>query len=224
MPRRKYSYRKRSRSTVSSVLGGYIVLAILAIALFKFLLPFIILVGLVWGILKVWQSWKQQQEMQQSASLEKQEKLNSVLYQLIQHHDGRVSVLDFALTAKVPAEEAKEFLDAKAKEFIANFEATDSGDVLYVFNSLSIKSQPSQPLQISPPDFSVFSKDATSPIDWSASLSQADLARRLALSSSSVGRKKFAPDFAQWTRQRDPDNLAWFYDNDRKRFYPLKDA
>lgn len=225
MPRRKRLFRKSYRSSSSSALVGYIVLFILAISLIQMLLPFIILAGVGWGIYKFWQYWNHQQQQTNNTYKEQQDKLISVLYKLIQKHQGRISVLDFAMSAKVSSTEAKIFLDEKAKEFLAEFEPTDSGDVLYVFNTLK-NEEPSGPI----PEVS-YKKEIKSEIqtyndacqiDKSVSLNQAALARRLNLSSSSIGRKKFSPDFAQWAQERDPEGWAWSYDVYRKCFHPVR--
>lgn len=227
MPRRKQLFRKRYRSSASSTLVGYVFIVGLAIALIQSLLPFIILAGIIWGAYKLWQYWNQQQQQTAILSKEQQNKLISALYKIIQQHQGRVSVIDFAMTTKVTSDEAKIFLDAKAKEFLAEFEVTESGDVLYVFNTLknqkvseSILETQSQSQINSKESFSISVEEER--IDKSVSLSQADLARRFNLSSTSVGRKKFSPDFTQWTQERDPEGQSWHYDADRKTFHPLK--
>ncbi|MFB6274613.1 MAG: hypothetical protein ABEI32_00495 [Halothece sp.] len=53
------------------------------------------------------------------------------------------------------------------------------------------------------------------------SLIQAELARRLQVHSSTVGKRKSDPDFADWTRNRDPENIPWQYSDETKLFYPL---
>ena len=229
MPRRKRLFSKRPRKSNSSVLIGYIVLLFLAISLIQLLLPFIILAGIGWGIYKAWQHWGQQQQSSAISAQEKQDKLTSAFYSLIQEHQGRISIFDFAMTAKVTAPEARIFLDEKAKEFCADFEATDSGKVLYVFDSLKNETQSKQNHQIQ--EFEepkqIFSDKDTEErtkkqADQSVSLNQAELARRLNLSSSSVSRKKFSPDFAQWSQERDPQGWPWSYSAESKRFHPLK--
>lgn len=53
------------------------------------------------------------------------------------------------------------------------------------------------------------------------SLIQAELARRLMVHSSTVGKRKLDPDFSEWSRQRDPEKIPWQYSDDTKLFYPL---
>ena len=231
MPRRKRLFKKNYRSSSSSALAGYIFLFILAIALIQFLLPFIILTGVVWGIYKLWQYWSQYKKQIFVSSKEHQDEMISILYKLIQQHQGRVSILDFAMTAKISSSEARNFLDERAKEFFADFEPTDSGDVLYVFNTLNNENKPEMLNQTQIEKESVIEEIISfeelisfedSLFDKSISLNQTDLASRLNLSSSAVGRKKYSPDFAQWSQARDPEEWAWYYDADRKRFHPIR--
>lgn len=240
MPRHRHLFKTSYRRSSSSALVGYIILFVLAISLIQILLPFMILAGIGWGIYKVWQYWHQQQQQISLNSKEQQDRLTSTLYKLIQQHQGRVSILDFAMTAKISSTEAKDFLDEKAKEFFADFEPTDLGEVLYVFNTLKNNNQAEknndqaemlnqakivedsiteEPEPISFEELVILEESL---LNKSISLNQADLASRLNLSSSSVGRKKFSPDFAQWSQARDPEGWAWYYDTDRKRFHPIR--
>lgn len=53
------------------------------------------------------------------------------------------------------------------------------------------------------------------------SLIQAELAKRLDVHSSTVGKRKSDPDFAEWSQSRDPEGIAWEYSPDTKEFMPL---
>ncbi len=52
------------------------------------------------------------------------------------------------------------------------------------------------------------------------SLIQAELAKRLALNSSTVGRRKSDPDFPEWSKSKDPESIAWKYVPETKVFVP----
>lgn len=52
------------------------------------------------------------------------------------------------------------------------------------------------------------------------SLIQADLAKRLEVHSSTVGKRKSDPDFAEWSQSRDPEGVAWKYSQKKKTFVP----
>ena len=53
------------------------------------------------------------------------------------------------------------------------------------------------------------------------SLIQAELAKRLALNSSTVGRRKSDPDFPEWSKSKDPESIAWKYVPNTKMFVPV---
>jgi hypothetical protein len=58
----------------------------------------------------------------------------------------------------------------------------------------------------------------TTSIDAGQSLIQAELAKRLDLNSSTVGRRKSDPDFELWSMSKDPEGIAWRYDQDSKLY------
>ncbi|MBW4653042.1 MAG: hypothetical protein KME20_08440 [Kaiparowitsia implicata GSE-PSE-MK54-09C] len=72
------------------------------------------------------------QERQQTSKQES-DRLLSVFYQLVQTNQGTMSVMDFALAAELSGDRAKTYLDAKAREFDATFQTTDSGALYYCF-------------------------------------------------------------------------------------------
>lgn len=49
-------------------------------------------------------------------------------------------------------------------------------------------------------------------------LIQSELAKRLDTTSSTIARRKDAPDFTEWSQTKDPDGLAWAYDSETKLF------
>jgi hypothetical protein len=55
-------------------------------------------------------------------------------------------------------------------------------------------------------------------------LIQAELAKRLDLNSSTVGRRKSDPDFPEWSQSKDPEGKAWAYVPETKLFVPLEEA
>jgi hypothetical protein len=52
------------------------------------------------------------------------------------------------------------------------------------------------------------------------SLIQSELAKRLDTNSSTVGRRKAEPDFAEWSQSRDPEGIAWKYLRRTRTFVP----
>ena len=60
--------------------------------------------------------------------------------------------------------------------------------------------------------------DEDSSIDIRQSLIQAELAKRLDLNTSTVGRRKSDPDFEEWSQSKDPAGIAWRYEEESKMF------
>ncbi len=52
-------------------------------------------------------------------------------------------------------------------------------------------------------------------------LIQADLAKRLDTTSSTIARRKTEPDFTEWSLSKDPEGVAWSYDPDTKLFMAI---
>ncbi len=54
-------------------------------------------------------------------------------------------------------------------------------------------------------------------------LNQADLAKRLEVSTSTIGKRKKGMDFTEWSRIKDPDGIAWKYNSKTDNFTPIQD-
>jgi hypothetical protein len=139
MPRRK-RFLARSRGTDRDLvyLFGALILLGFIVAIVKALLPLIILGGFVGGGFWLWNRWRKE-------SIGQRERLNATFHKLLQEHQGRISILDFSIATSLDGKRAKEFLDTRAKEFSADFEVTERGEVVYVFRSLKI-SPPEPPI------------------------------------------------------------------------------
>lgn len=125
-------------------------------------------------------------------------------YQLAAKDSSKLSVRGIAQLAKQEQNEAD--ADDSAKE-------AESSSV-----ALITKAAP-QSTAISPEsetDSSTINQ-ATS-IDAGQSLIQAELAKRLDLNSSTVGRRKSDPDFELWSMSKDPEGIAWRYDQETKLY------
>jgi hypothetical protein len=189
------------------VVGGFVAAGV-TFTLLRMLLPLLrVLVPVLIG----WWLWRRWHKVQKS----QQERLNGVFYQLIQEHEGRVTVLDFAMTAKLTAIAAREYLDARAKEFSAHFEVTERGDMFYLFPTL--KASQFQPIDYLGKSLESDEQDESVTIH---ELTQAQLARRLGVSAGVVSRKKLSPDLSEWTKARDPDGVGWAYLAQKRRFFP----
>ncbi|MDF5730010.1 MAG: hypothetical protein PUP92_18855 [Rhizonema sp. PD38] len=56
------------------------------------------------------------------------------------------------------------------------------------------------------------------------SLIQSELAKRLNVYSSTVYKRRDDPEFPEWSRNRDPDGIAWKYSREIKEFFPLEEG
>jgi hypothetical protein len=54
-------------------------------------------------------------------------------------------------------------------------------------------------------------------------LIQAELAKRLDINASTVGRRKSGPDFPEWSQSKDPEGIAWKYVSETQMFVPVDD-
>ncbi|EKQ67917.1 hypothetical protein OsccyDRAFT_4215 [Leptolyngbyaceae cyanobacterium JSC-12] len=59
-------------------------------------------------------------------------------FQLLQANQGRLSLLDFAAATRLEPAIARRYLDLWAREFSANFEVTEDGDIDYIFTNRAI--------------------------------------------------------------------------------------
>jgi len=53
---------------------------------------------------------------------------------MLKADNGRITVLQLAMEAQLSGEQAKQYLDQKAKEFNATFEPSDKGNISYLFH------------------------------------------------------------------------------------------
>ncbi|MCC5623430.1 hypothetical protein [Nostoc sp. CHAB 5715] len=55
------------------------------------------------------------------------------------------------------------------------------------------------------------------------SLIQSELAKRLNVYSSTVYKRRNDPEFPEWSRNKDPDGIAWLYSEKTKEFFPVEE-
>ncbi|MGB5962841.1 MAG: hypothetical protein WBG73_19540 [Coleofasciculaceae cyanobacterium] len=65
---------------------------------------------------------------------DKGDRLKSIFFQLLMEDNGRISVMQFAKATQISKEEARKYLEEKAKEFNATAKSDDRGGVSYYFN------------------------------------------------------------------------------------------
>ncbi|MEA5620689.1 hypothetical protein VB711_23020 [Cronbergia sp. UHCC 0137] len=92
----------------------------------------IVLFGIPSTSVGTWIIWGLRQQHQQKIKQLQLEREQLFLH-LLQQKEGRVTVTKFALAAQIPIEEAKQYLDEKAKQLNANFETSDNEGIIYRF-------------------------------------------------------------------------------------------
>ena len=76
---------------------------------------------------------KQSHNTQQSLLQAENKRRRDILYELIQAKEGKFTLLDFAIAADLPGDEARTFLQDQAKAFGADYSVTEKGDIVYHF-------------------------------------------------------------------------------------------
>jgi hypothetical protein len=87
-------------------------------------LPPIVMGGALWYV-------SQQRDQGREAA-----RRQNAFFRLVQQGKGQITVLDFAIAAKLDGDRAKAYLDDRAREFSANFEVSPTGAVLYCFDTV----------------------------------------------------------------------------------------
>ena len=72
--------------------------------------------------------------------------------------------------------------------------------------------------QLTKPEIETRDEAEISSADISEGLIQAELAKRLDVNSSTVGRRKSDPDFSEWSQSKDPEGIAWKYVAETKMY------
>lgn len=76
-----------------------------------------------------WLAW----DVVQKGREEKRDRLQDTFYQLVEANDGKITLLRFAKAADLSGAEAKQYLEAKVKEFNADYDVSEEGDISYRF-------------------------------------------------------------------------------------------
>jgi hypothetical protein len=171
--------------------------------------------GIAWA-------WKNHSQKNEARSVE----LNAVFYKLIQEHQGRLTVLDFAMEADIPGDEAQEYLDTRAREFSAQYEITENGGMVYCFSSIKSPEWKTIEAEITPvapePERLKAPKAKKARVTLPAPLNQSQLAARLGVHPTTVSKNKSKPEFTQWSQGKDPAGFAWTYAPGTKQFFPIE--
>ncbi len=131
----------------SRLVLGLALLSLVVVLLLRLLLPVLLIAGIGAGGYWLWRQWQQQQRKRQR----QQAQLNAKFYQLLQRQQGRISVLDFAMFAKIEGVAAQSYLNAQTQAFSAYFETTVQGDIIYVFNLAAVRGESERSPRPTPP-------------------------------------------------------------------------
>lgn len=88
---------------------------------------------LLGGGLLLWSAARQGVNSRKVQEAKSQAELRDLFFTLLQENQGELSVLKFAMVAELSGEAAREYLDERAKEFGADFNVSDRGEITYVF-------------------------------------------------------------------------------------------
>lgn len=89
--------------------------------------------GIIGGAL-AWNIFQGGKKQKEKLAAQESDRLHSIFYLLLKKHNGSIAPLLFAMESKLSPADAKVYLDQKATEFDANFEADDQGRIIYQFN------------------------------------------------------------------------------------------
>lgn len=77
-----------------------------------------------------WLVWNDHQQRRRQT----EQRLQAIFFQLLRQGQGYISVLPFAMQTELNAAAAKAYLDQRAREFCADFQVSDTGQVFYYFD------------------------------------------------------------------------------------------
>lgn len=187
-------------------------------------------------IFKVWQKYQWQRWSR---------KINPFFNELIKENQGCVTAMDLSLKANMSAKSAQRFLAKKAEEYGAQRkDFLEKGTVYYfltasALGSIFVDSEPvwevdeeldQDSLSKTPVATEVapekITKTATATLNPQtkpalAPMIQGELAKRFNVHTATVGKKKNSPKFPQWSKNKDPEGIAWRYSKRKKLFEPL---
>jgi hypothetical protein len=180
-----------------------------------------------------WKLWQNYQWLKLSA------RVSPLFNRLIQDNKGCLTAMDLSLKADLSASRAKRFLEKKAEEYGAQKRVLADRGTVYYFLTVSAlgaifddsestdedESTPiTDPEPIATKTAAVAEVTTPNPIAETTeikettnenkeihSLIQSELAKRLDSHPATIGRRKTDPDFADWTRSKDPEGIAWKY-------------
>jgi hypothetical protein len=175
-----------------------------------------------------WKVWQNYQWLKLSAQV------SPFFNRLIQDNKGCLTVMDLSSKANLSVSSAKRFLEKKAEEYGAQKRVLNDKGTVYYFLTVSalgaifddsesidddepiaepesIATKPVAVSEVAKIETIAEIKENTSENQEIRSLIQSELAKRLDSHPATIGRRKTDPDFADWTRSKDPEGVAWKY-------------
>jgi hypothetical protein len=259
-------------SGANSILLVLLPLALITMVVFVF---WPLIVGIFFFALgyKIWQRYRLKQLSEQ---------VDPIFNQLIQVHQGCLTVVDLTTKTNLNAKTARWYLEQKTDEYGAVKRLYEDKGIVYYFltanalgsifddsepdddtdlapepnlsasfsNSTTVVESPSlevesvtDTLKISqtsttivipsqsspsvfsesppPPNIIEETEDSLSTVETNANaVTQSELAKRLDVTSQTVGRRKLEADFSLWSQSKDPEGLPWKYIEETKLFIP----
>ncbi|MGD1850045.1 MAG: hypothetical protein ACFCBU_05375 [Cyanophyceae cyanobacterium] len=88
---------------------------------------------LVWGFFIYRGLTKEQKKVRISTEKGTTNQVQDTFFRLLESNNGELTLMRFAMETRLPAEEAREFLDEAAGQFNASFRVGDRGEIYYQF-------------------------------------------------------------------------------------------
>lgn len=178
-----------------------------------------IILGIIWQIWQTrhWKQWSQQ--------------VTPFFNELLEEKQGCITPTDLSVKANLKVEAAQRFLEKKAVEYGAQRKSYDEGSPVYYFLTASAlgrifeESEPDRDAEaLSSEEVSQFTNllKPTESDRAKSALIQAELAKRLDVHSGTISKRKSDPSFAEWSKGKDPEGIAWKYSRKRRLFLPIK--
>ena len=186
----------------------------------------LIIAGLFWRLWQQyqWQKWSEQ--------------VNPYFHQILQITQGRVTALDLAMKLNLSGAAAEEYLATKAREFGAQRRDYEDGTSVYYFitastlgsifddSELELPTEQSSVATLAPgseleAEIEEDSPEPTADQRAAKAMIQSELARRFNVHSSTIFKRRSEPSFTDWSRNCDPEGIAWKFVPESKLFFPL---
>ncbi len=121
-------------------------------------------------------------------------------YQLAAKESNKLSVRNIAQLAKQEQNQENEASESPSSSPVAQLTKEESANA-----TATIEPEVEATSSIADESSSIETTQTTQ------TLIQAELAKRLDLNTSTVGRRKSDPDFEEWSQSKDPEGIAWRY-------------